>query len=222
MAELDGIELCKKALASRPDLIVIVMTGFGTVETAIDAMKRGAYDYILKPFKVEEVVHIVQRGLEKRRLAAENLRLREALSTAMGLVREANGYLDRRAPWKTIKDDPDDAARSVYTILKVIDNLKILLAPFLPHSAQELHEYLGYDGQLFGDLNIEEYQEETRAHKALVYDGSKAIGHWAKSNLKEGQALREPKPLFIKLEPEIVEQERAYLGAPRDEHDVEG
>ena len=56
------------------------MTGFGTVETAIDAMKRGAYDYILKPFKVEEVIHVVQRGLEKQRLAAENLRLREALS----------------------------------------------------------------------------------------------------------------------------------------------
>ena len=56
------------------------MTGFGTVETAIDAMKRGAYDYILKPFKVEEVVHIVQRGLEKQRLPAENLRLKEALS----------------------------------------------------------------------------------------------------------------------------------------------
>ena len=56
------------------------MTGFGTVETAIDAMKRGAYDYILKPFKVEEVIHVVQRGLEKQRLSAENLRLREALS----------------------------------------------------------------------------------------------------------------------------------------------
>ena len=43
-------------------------------------MKRGAYDYILKPFKVEEVIHVVQRGLEKQRLAAENLRLKEALS----------------------------------------------------------------------------------------------------------------------------------------------
>ena len=57
----------------------LYMTGFGTVETAIDAMKRGAYDYILKPFKVEEVVHIVQRGLDKQRLEAENLRLKEAL-----------------------------------------------------------------------------------------------------------------------------------------------
>ena len=51
------------------------MTGFGTVETAIDAMKRGAYDYIMKPFKMEEVVHTVRRGLERRKLQAENLRL---------------------------------------------------------------------------------------------------------------------------------------------------
>src|SRR5690242_20826969 len=43
-------------------------------------MKRGAYDYVLKPFKLDEVVHVVQRGIEKQRLAAENLRLREALS----------------------------------------------------------------------------------------------------------------------------------------------
>ena len=62
--------------APRPNALTVIMTGFGTVETAIDAMKRGAYDYILKPFKVEEVIHVVQRGLEKQRLAAENLRLR--------------------------------------------------------------------------------------------------------------------------------------------------
>ena len=62
-----------------PNALTVIMTGFGTVETAIDAMKRGAYDYILKPFKVEEVIHVVQRGLEKQQLAAENIRLREAV-----------------------------------------------------------------------------------------------------------------------------------------------
>ena len=56
------------------------MTGFGTVETAIEAMKKGAYDYILKPFKVEEVIHIVQRGLDRQRLQHENIRLKDALS----------------------------------------------------------------------------------------------------------------------------------------------
>ncbi|MBK7584888.1 MAG: response regulator [Myxococcales bacterium] len=80
MPRMGGLELLKELSTAHPDTIAVIMTGFGTVETAIDAMKRGAYDYILKPFKVEEIIHIVQRGLEKRRLAAENLRLREALS----------------------------------------------------------------------------------------------------------------------------------------------
>ncbi|MCK6531406.1 MAG: response regulator [Polyangiaceae bacterium] len=80
MPRMGGLELLKELSHAHPDTIAVIMTGFGTVETAIDAMKRGAYDYILKPFKVEEIIHIVQRGLEKRRLAAENLRLREALS----------------------------------------------------------------------------------------------------------------------------------------------
>src|SRR5688572_14328295 len=80
MPRMGGLELLKEVARTHPETLTVIMTGFGTVETAIDAMKQGAYDYILKPFKVEEIVHIVQRGLEKQRLAAENLRLREALS----------------------------------------------------------------------------------------------------------------------------------------------
>ena len=80
MPRMGGLELLREVAARHPDTLTVIMTGFGTVETAIDAMKRGAYDYVLKPFKVEEIVHVVQRGLEKRRLEAENLRLREALS----------------------------------------------------------------------------------------------------------------------------------------------
>src|SRR5690606_12326850 len=80
MPKMGGLELLQHITKMQPEALTVIMTGFGTVETAIDAMKRGAYDYILKPFKVEEIVHIVQRGLEKRRITAENLRLREALS----------------------------------------------------------------------------------------------------------------------------------------------
>src|SRR5580693_7265407 len=80
MPRMGGIELLESIGTVAPNALTVIMTGFGTVETAIDAMKRGAYDYILKPFKVEEVIRVVQRGLEKQRLAAENLRLREAIS----------------------------------------------------------------------------------------------------------------------------------------------
>jgi response regulator RpfG family c-di-GMP phosphodiesterase len=80
MPRMGGIALLDEIGKTAPDALTVIMTGFGTVETAIDAMKRGAYDYVLKPFKLDEVVHVVQRGIEKQRMAAENLRLREALS----------------------------------------------------------------------------------------------------------------------------------------------
>ncbi len=80
MPKMGGIALLDEMGKTAPDALTVIMTGFGTVETAIDAMKRGAYDYVLKPFKVDEVMHVVHRGLEKRRMAAENMRLREALS----------------------------------------------------------------------------------------------------------------------------------------------
>ena len=80
MPTMGGLELLEAIKIHTPNVVTIIMTGFGTVETAIDAMKRGAYDYILKPFKVEEVVYTIRRGLEKQKLQAENLRLRETLS----------------------------------------------------------------------------------------------------------------------------------------------
>src|SRR5215207_3717716 len=80
MPNVGGLELLEKIAQENLNVLTVIMTGFGTVETAIEAMKKGAYDYILKPFKVEEVVHVVQRGLDRQRLQAENIRLREALS----------------------------------------------------------------------------------------------------------------------------------------------
>jgi methionyl-tRNA synthetase len=147
----------------------------------------------------------------------ETVQLKEALEQTLALSREVNGWLDTREPWKTIKVDEADAARSVYTALRCIDNLKILFAPFIPFSSQKVHELLGYEGQLFGDLEIRTLQEETRDHIGLMYNSEKAIGTWAKSDLQSGQALQKPSPLFVKLDPEIVDEERQYLGQERNE-----
>src|SRR5437016_5684606 len=80
MPNMGGLELIAQVTEESIPVITVIMTGFGTVETAIEAMKKGAYDYILKPFKVEEVMHIVQRGLDRQRLQHENIRLKDALS----------------------------------------------------------------------------------------------------------------------------------------------
>jgi methionyl-tRNA synthetase len=110
-------------------------------------------------------------------------------------------------------------AMSVHVILCVVANLKRILAPILPHTAQRLHEYLGYEGQpfgsaqdmLFGTQQVVEYEEETRSHRALTYDHSGAVGTWTKSELPPGQALRPPAPLFKKLDESVVEEEYARL-----------
>jgi response regulator RpfG family c-di-GMP phosphodiesterase len=80
MPRLSGLQLLEKIESERLGVLTVLMTGFGTVETAIEAMKKGAYDYLLKPFKVEEVIHVVERALFRQRLQAENIRLREALT----------------------------------------------------------------------------------------------------------------------------------------------
>ena len=80
MPNMSGLELIEKITELGIPVLTVIMTGFGTVETAIEAMKHGAYDYVLKPFRVEEVVHTVQRGLDRQRLQHENLRLKAALS----------------------------------------------------------------------------------------------------------------------------------------------
>ncbi|MEM1413858.1 MAG: HD domain-containing phosphohydrolase [Myxococcota bacterium] len=80
MPGVGGLELLEKMRARQLGTKTVIMTGFGTVESAIDAMKAGASDYILKPFRVDEVVLTVRRALEERRLEAENVRLREAVA----------------------------------------------------------------------------------------------------------------------------------------------
>jgi methionyl-tRNA synthetase len=107
------------------------------------------------------------------------------------------------ATWFQIKEDRAAAATSVDVILRVVDNLKTILAPILPHTAQKLHEYLGYEGQLFGTQQVAAYQEETRSHRALTYDHSGALGTWAPSTL--------PAPLFKKLDESVIEEEVAQL-----------
>jgi response regulator RpfG family c-di-GMP phosphodiesterase len=79
MPGMSGLDVLAHLQRLEPAPLTIMMTGYGTVETAIQAMKRGAWDYILKPFKVPEVIRLLERGLAQRRLEAENIQLREAV-----------------------------------------------------------------------------------------------------------------------------------------------
>lgn len=139
------------------------------------------------------------------------VRLKAALEETMSIARAANVYLDQKAPWFQIKEDREATATTVYVILRVIDNLKVLFAPFLPFTSQRLHEMLGYDGQLFGQQYTQTFTETERSHAALCYDSSQAIGKWEPSQLPAGQKLLQPSPLFRKLDEDVVEEELVRL-----------
>jgi PAS domain S-box-containing protein len=80
MPEMDGITLLRTAFEIDPNLVGIVMTGHGTIGTAVEALKAGALDYILKPFKLSAVLPVLNRALAVRELRMENIQLRGAVS----------------------------------------------------------------------------------------------------------------------------------------------
>lgn len=84
MEGITGMEVLERATAMRPNLIVVIMTAFGSVESAVEAMKKGAGDYIVKPFINEDVKMTVKRLLEHKKVLLENLVLRQQLSQQFG------------------------------------------------------------------------------------------------------------------------------------------
>ena len=113
LPNLSGVELLRQARAILPRTEVAIMTGHGSVESAVDAMKLGAYDYIEKPFRVEELRLLLQRMAEKVRLVAENLFLRERVSTEESL------------------DGIIGASAKIQDVLRMISRLKDTRTPVL-------------------------------------------------------------------------------------------
>ena len=79
MPGVDGLEVLAQATAIDPDLVSIIFTAYGTIESAVEAVKRGAFNYITKPFTAGQLVAVVAKGLEHRKLLQDNLRMRQEL-----------------------------------------------------------------------------------------------------------------------------------------------
>jgi methionyl-tRNA synthetase len=118
----------------------------------------------------------VQSAFATTAQAIEQVRLRDALGEAMAVARAANRYLDERAPWKAIKSDRERAATTVYIMLQVLNGMKVLFAPVLPFSSQQLHTLLGFQGDVMSS-------------------------QWEPQLVPAGQSLPIPMPLFAKFDP---------------------
>jgi methionyl-tRNA synthetase len=130
--------------------------------------------------KSEETLKIVGQNIF-------NCHFKDGIKAAMSLAQEANRYLDDKAPWKTIKQDKQAAASSIYVALSVLAALKTIFYPYLPFTSQKLHDYLGFDGEVTST-------------------------GWKTQWPVTGQKLPTPEPLFTKLEESIVEEEMKNLG----------
>ncbi len=81
MPKVDGMEILKAVKSASPETVVLVITAFATADSAVEAMKHGAYDYLTKPFQVDEVQLIIRNALEKRRLTTENMLLKREMAS---------------------------------------------------------------------------------------------------------------------------------------------
>jgi len=110
MPGMDGLELLRAARALGQDVELIVMTAYGTVETAVEAMKEGAYDFVTKPLRKVELTTTVRKALERRRLSAENRRLRARLA-------ESDEVIGRSPAMRRVLDEIEQVAPSEASVL---------------------------------------------------------------------------------------------------------
>jgi methionyl-tRNA synthetase len=150
--------------------------------------------------RAEETFPIVGDLLDRSKFKA-------AIQAIMALAQEGNRYLDERAPWKTVKQDRQRTATTLFVALRLVDSLKTLFCPFTPHASQSLHEMLGYEGTIVGELRFEEAVEGDARHRVYRWYPGEWEGHWAPSELPAGRQLVRPRPLFRKLEESVVEEE---------------
>ena len=110
---IDGTRVIEAARERYPGIVAIVITGYGTVKDAVEAIKRGASDFVAKPFQFDELVHVLEKALEQRRLTSENAYLRSQLEERY----QFGGIIGKSAPMKKLLQFLETVAPSNSTIL---------------------------------------------------------------------------------------------------------
>ncbi len=113
MGGRSGLDLCKAIVESRPDVPVIVMTAFGSMDSAVQAIRAGAYDFVTKPFELDRIRVTVERAVDHRKLAQRLVRLEDALTE----TRRFAGIIGRSAPMQKVFELIDRVASTSTTVL---------------------------------------------------------------------------------------------------------
>src|SRR4051794_25817162 len=142
----------------------------------------------------------------------ERSRMKAAVGEAMRVVSEANKYLSDHAPWKLRETDPERMRTIMHVALQAVSDCNTLLAPFLPHSAQQVHELLGRAGVLAPEPELREVDDLDGGPSYPVLTGDYDTGaQWSRSDIAAGTPVAPPTPLFAKLDQSVVDEELARM-----------
>lgn len=158
MPEMDGLEVLQRIRDFRPEIQVILITGHGSIDDAVMAMKKGAYDFIPKPFKRQEISAVVHRAFEKAALLAENLELREKLKKNAPKFESGKSKVFKDLLARSIQAANSDATVLILgesgtgkEVLAsfIVQNSKRALKPFVTVNCAAIPENL-IEAELFG------------------------------------------------------------------------
>jgi methionyl-tRNA synthetase len=146
-----------------------------------------------RPSSLDEIdLELLQHASDGLADTGENIeqcRFRAGIESAMGLAKQANRYLDRKAPWREIRRDRNRCASTLWVGLAVINCLKIAMYPYLPFSSEKLHRMLGFQDEI-----------------------SDNGWFWDQNMLEHGRMLHIPQPLFSKLDDAVIDRETERIG----------
>ncbi|MBN1879004.1 response regulator [bacterium] len=150
MPPLDGMKVLEKAREIDPGIIVILMTGYATIESAVQSIRNGAYEYLLKPFLISDLMLTIERGLEKRRLFQENRRLIEnlkekniELETALGKLKATQTKLIDLAQKQAVNQTVTSLKHEIINPLTtILTRVQLILEHNSSESSSELVSYL--------------------------------------------------------------------------------
>jgi methionyl-tRNA synthetase len=147
----------------------------------------------------ETLIGEVEEALDYVGQQLGEARFQNALKRAMATAAKVNVYLGTEQPWHTIKTDRTRAGTVLYVALRCVDNLKTMLTPFLPFSAQRLHAMLGYDDVIAPQPEIRQFAEDGSSHTVITGE-YEAVDRWRPSQLEAGRKLPPPEALFKRLD----------------------
>jgi len=198
--------------------------GWGNLVNRTVSMAHKNFGEVPTPGELSDadqaILDLASRTFDEAGDALSHSRFKQGITKIMHVVGEANAYIAEQEPWKLAKDETqrERLATVLWTALQVVSDCNTMLTPFLPHTAQAVHETLGRDGvwaalpevvEVTDDQPVEPVgaglPEKGRSYPVIMgnYRDQQAV--WMRIDVVPGTALSKPRPLIAKLDPELAE-----------------